>query len=404
MISRVALAAVSLYALLVWPSAACSDELLATSPNGAYRVEVRSEGDSSAPSAPIARPRFVYTLIETETGRAVWARDQERPEAEQGELRAEGYPTRAVLDDAGRVAVLTDTQRFLILDAASGKKVFDAPLPVPGGKETDLLVRCLANGRLMGHMTVGYLLAAGRTRAVNVACFVVRLPWGSRVFLDLQARKFLDPAQVDDALATSADECERQWVLGTLSRFKSAGVPKTKDHQARQEILSAVWLAGVLRIPGAVDSLRQFEKDESFGWTGAGLGVSCRTSELRQLVHLSLRRLEESPRTSSAMLLLGQDANGAQAGEPAPLLSSVRMEDRAARAGEVKVGMTPKELVEAVGPPDCWARGGFEYDMDAASPFTLRVELDERDNRVSKVESLPPAWKEIGPRDWGEAR
>ncbi|MCE9582366.1 MAG: hypothetical protein K8T20_07725, partial [Planctomycetes bacterium] len=283
---------------------------------------------------------------------------------------------------------------------------FQDHLPPPAGEDERRYGEHIGVGNLWGPMTRGYFLSIDPSCSGGPEYFVVRLYWGKRCYLDLKSRCFADSAKVSETLAAAAEAEERKWTVAAIAHFRAAGVPKADPYDVQNEqgeFHAALWLAGVLKIQETVETLRMFEKDEWFGWINSGSAYSYLTLGTRQIIHLSLRRLGEVPKTDAAVRLFWPKGGEKEFDASSYLKSAVTIPERAGRAGILKVGMNPKEVVDAIGEPDWYAADGFEYDMDAASPFTLSVEFDEH-GTVSKVERRPPTWKDGVDRDRSLAR
>jgi hypothetical protein len=164
-------------------------------------------------------------------------------------------------------------------------------------------------------------------------------------------------------------------------------------------------LAAQLQLHDAVPALRELEESEHVGGSGGDWqNERYRDGEinpfnrsqfsLRLRVHLALRLLGEKPRELPCNAF--QCIRRGELAERVDLPSLA--EAREERVGLVKRGMKPLEVLLAVGAPDYVLDPYWEYDIDAARPFTLRLRF--KDGQVlDRIQRQRPArWQRKGSR------
>lgn len=165
-------------------------------------------------------------------------------------------------------------------------------------------------------------------------------------------------------------------------------------------------LAGQLRIAEAVPDLTSLQDSTYIGsYTLSSLTekfdgeVDHRTYltfTMRQVAHLSLRRLGKTPAAEPVLLFEKRFEDHER---DALYIPKFHETPRHTRSDSVRKGMKPEEVLDVVGFPDfVGLRDTWEYDMDTTPPHTLIVTWDER--RVTAVEKRVPAlWEKGTARD-----
>lgn len=159
----------------------------------------------------------------------------------------------------------------------------------------------------------------------------------------------------------------------------------------------------------AIPYLREIEDVDYVGSSGGGWG-DYEPKEggldphvrkdlwVRQLTHLSLRRMGENPGPfpNTYVQTYFEDYRKKTWPEPPALARP-----RADAADAIITGMIPEQVVELIGYPDFITTAGstrWEYDMDSPAPYSLRLYWGQEG--VSKIErEIPPLWKQGNIRD-----
>ena len=370
----------------------------AKSANGKFRLEAKSPANEEGRRAFAAN--FEYTLFDESTGKVVWTRKQPmKKDAEWPTPDGEGSPSGVWVDDDGRAVVFTGWQELFVLEPTAGQKVFQGKIleQFPNGDRKKFVHQTTAGPMWTGNSLWYFLSAEGEAGAKH-RYFVVRPWWGDRVFLDLEATKFLLDAEEGEALRAAADRDDRDWVKESLADVKN--LPECGAAEGcgrRHEVDRAAWLAGVLDVREAIGPLRDLESDTNVNSATSGGGYSYRTFGTRQTVQLALRRLGQAPKGSGSIVLgLEEDPVG---GKPVTPPAEVGAEARVGTAGNVKEGMSAREVVALIGNPDCASGpGGFAWDIDGEKPFTLAIAF--KDGKVRSIQKIdPPEWKAGVARD-----
>lgn len=235
--------------------------------------------------------------------------------------------------------------------------------------------------------------------------FCVRTWWGRRILIDLAVAKQVSERGMEKVLIAAEQDAVVETLRNgvfTLSDRKST-LPSVLRLQA------AIHVAGCLNAKETIPILRKLETaDSETANTLAeyGPGTELKKGEIspqnystfgiRRLVQLSLRRMGEKPLelANTSFRLHGSD----KAFEPRKWAKP-----RAQRADVVKAGMTPIEVLNAIGAPDYVEFGqdikrqgpweaAWRYEMDAESTYTLLVIWDG--HKVKAKEKIRPAlWK-----------
>jgi hypothetical protein len=392
-------------------------DLTVYSPGKKYRLEAKSPDNAGVRKKPFAAS-FVYTMYEEATKAKVWERRQPMKDGQYGAWSDGEYsPTAAYVTDQGNVVVATGHDELFVLSATDGTKV----------GQIDILDQFTEKDRkdYVSNTTAGPMWKGGSRwsflevkdeKGAGALYFVVRPFWERRVVLDVAKGTLVemgdaamcgettlkDPKVPRDAkiagIVRAIRDDEASWALETLGKAARSGLSLT-DSQMRRDVYAAASIVGRRDEKKAVPVLRTLEKFDHVS-SSSSTGVDKRA--LRGIAHTALRRLGETPASEPAITLrVSRRDQGLSTGDP--VVSTVTIKERAAKADGVKVGMTVHELVAAVGLPDFEVEDrsnglALDYDMDASTPFTLRLVLE--DNKVVSVRRIEPAvWKDGYERD-----
>jgi hypothetical protein len=374
-----------------------SDES-ATSPSGKLRLEAKSPDNEGRRRAFASH--FRYTLYEADGTTVRWVHEQPMKKEDGGTYESpdgEGSPSGIWLADDGLAVVYTGWQELFLLEGTKGEKIYQTELLAhfPPNERKDYVHDTTA-GPMWTGMSRWSFLDVKREAGEADRLFVIRPWWGTRLFVDLRAKNVQLADGAAKAWHAAADEADRAWVKVTLAGVGE--LPRCEDGKCgpRHEAEKAAWLAGVLGLKEAVDAIHKMEKDAyCSSSTMGGRGLSWRTCKTRQIAHLALRRLGEAPKFGPAIRWRLEGDLTKNAGTDEVVAT------RKTKVSEVKAGMKLSEVVAQIGHPDYQGtRDSFEYDIDAETPFTLRLVLDEAAGTVQSVERIePPVWKSGLERD-----
>jgi hypothetical protein len=383
-------------------------DVTAVSADGKLRLEAKSPDNAGGRDQPFAK-NFVYVLTEAATGRHLWDR-------KQGER--EGPPLRAFVHDGGWVVVRTGYDELLLFDprgvAALNLDILRDAIPAA---EVKAHVRNTTAGPMWADYSHWYFFTWG-----GRPFFGFRTWWDRRVIISLREAKAVPD---EGAIRHAANAAEREFVLATLQ----AGAKVARKWAAKKlpvyppldtwpwdkvdHLATAVHLAGRTSLKEAAQLLRLVEQVPSSGSSvsahedapaGDLFLASCRIDSTRQQVHLALRRVGERP---AVYPVREMKRAGAARSRDEPYHPPQHATPRARRVDEVSKRSGPKDVVDTIGEPDYLTRPAagdgeadwvWEYDIDADSPYTLRIVWAGRRIRsISKVE--PPSWKDSNKRD-----
>ncbi len=241
--------------------------------------------------------------------------------------------------------------------------------------------------------------------------FGIRPWWGRYILIDVALGKCVPippalSAQWRAAIGHDAIEMLRRGAA------RQAELEKDCCSEIASETMKGAFLVGALRIGEALPLLRQLEPSKSSeksccastGEAPTPPGqIAIRenmTYTLRELVHLSLRRLGEKPAYFPIVLPKIEAVAGGDGGHPpcpAPPFP------RAQRAAGIRTGLSPDEVVKLLSGPDFVGddsanHSTWEYDIDSDRPYTLVLHWKGR--RVGSIERLRPArWQQENVRE-----
>lgn len=349
------------------------------SENGRYEFAAVSP-DNADPKRP--KPfasHFVYTLKDLKTGRVLWQRKQ---------TAEYSSPQSAWVRDDGWCVVRAGSLEFIDPQGTLLGRVGLLGQPEVSKEEYEKYVRETTAGPMWGAFSLWYFVQAGERD-----CFVIRTWWGRRMICSVrQGAKLAEDAEIRAA----CEAYERAYVLRELRK----GIGNRKKWEGDEcccpeaaPVQTAAFLAGKLKVVEAVPLLLQLQNSPYSGSSSSGNcayqplknGIKAdenRTFDLRQIVHLSLRRLSVLP-DASACTELG-DYN-------TPYRIPPLARPRAENVGNLGKKMRPEQVLALVGAPDFIDQGVWYYDMDTSKPYTLLITWG-RDGVDSIRRETPPLW------------
>ncbi len=390
-----------------WATDRIFRDIVAASPNGRYRVEARSPDNAPGGQGGRAfrafQASFVYSCTDTESGQTLWTRKQPMEDPTKPGavvLGKEGSPVRIYVSDSGWTVICTGWDELISVDpnGVDGCHIGLLSAAMTEDERKNYVVRTTAGPMWQGHSLWYFLETDGRR------LFVIRPWWGRHIIVDIAGGALL---QEDPAVSAAVLAHEREFVLTKLKK----GIETRKDWEenanhdreaaeAALDDLTAAYLAGKLGVREAVPLLRQLEGSplnlaSSTAWSEekpAEGGVdrsSWDEMTMRRVVHLSLRRLGETPGPyPGTRFFVYHEKPGNLERYPTP---EVKL-PRAQSVGKVRKGMTPEQVLATIGAPDFNERDVWYYDMDTTDPFTLCVRW--RKNALQGVVQVrPPLWQ-----------
>lgn len=378
-------------------------DLSVTSPGAYWRLEAKSPDNADGQRRPFQR-NFTYTLTDTRTQKPAWTRKQTANEAS---------PVAAWVNDEGWAVIRTGWDELMVFEPAAGRQTGSVKIleQFPADESAQYVHQTTA-GPMWAQSALWYFADID-----GAAHFVVRAWWGRRILVELDTGKVTRDAGPAHDAALAA---ERADIVATLRRAAEGGEPpvdpKTgehQDHELMRDVMTAAHYAGREGVREAIPFLKLLEPWSYVGsWSTVPMFLDKPLPEgsvdpfswgeftLRFKVQTALRRLDATPAGLPATFFSIESHDRAQRDRVEMVLDR----PRADRAGRVKPGMSPLEVLEAVNAPDAVVSvertRAWEYDMDDAEPYTLRV-VWTTDNppTVSEVKRLPPQWREGAIRD-----
>ena len=229
--------------------------------------------------------------------------------------------------------------------------------------------------------------------------------------LDLEAGRLVE---LSDRISADAQAYELAYVLKNLA----TGVEKFEELEQGHcdedfwRVRNAAYLAGRVQATDAIPMLQKLQESSYCGSsTTGGIGMfeefegevnphSYSTFSLRQVVHLSLRRLGETPKP---LPIYAFDVEHEAYEKDFPYRLKALGAPRSENVGKVVKGMKAEQVLDLIGSPDEIGYAKWEYDIDGAEPFTLVVSWDVR--TVTDVLKVKPVrWKDGFVRDEGIVR
>ncbi len=383
-------------------------DITVESPSKRYKVEAKSP-DNLPSGWHRFQASFVYTCRDSTAGKLLWTRKQamEKP-VPLGDNSAlmyrspkEASPVDIFVSNTGWTVIRTGWDELIAVDSAGHDRTRIKLLSEAFTEEDDKYVHQTTAGPMWSGYSLWYFLDVD-----GQALFIVRPWWGRRVMVNLETGKLV---QASAAVFAGALAYERNYVLAELSK----GVdnrPQWDNEEAGESvwpILNASYLAGRIQVKEAIPFLEKLQDSPLSGSsTSGGLGWlerfdgevnphSYGTFTLRQVIHLSLRRLGKVPKPLplNQFDLQYEDRKKNRPYVPKPLSVA-----REANADKVKKGMKAEQVLDLLGAPDFVGYKTWEYDMDSSAPFSLIVNWDVR-HVLDIQKKMPALWKEDFARD-----
>ena len=392
-------------------------DITVESPSKKFKIEAVSPDNAVAESrfGPSWQASFVYTFRNTEKNEVLWTRKQPMEtrkhlpgppgHGKTYTIPAEESPVSIFVSDAGWTVIQTDRDELIVVDIA-GKDRGVLGLLKDGLTEKEkeeYVVRSTGGPRWKG-CSLWYFLDTGEQ-----PLFVVTPWWGRRIVLDLKSGRQI-PETPD--IAKQAVLCEKNFVLAELQRDASAlDWPRSREYKRDEHraasreyrrFMTAAYVAGRNKITEAIPMLEELQYSSLAGISSIGHlrknfsgEVDPRaysTFPLRQVAHLSLRRLGKTPEQLPATQLRVRYGNV----QSYPYVAKETDVPRAANAGKIKSGMTPEEVLDLIGEPDYVGLeddGTWGYNMDAEIPFTLLVHWGDERRAVRVEQKTPALWQ-----------
>lgn len=377
-------------------------DLTQTSADGTLRVEARSIDNQPTAKekhrfAGINSRNFVYSLYADDGKRLLWQRKLDLPP-----------PIRLLLDNSGWVVAEIADLKLAVLRPETGEIAMqlDLEILIPSDERRRFVTET-TGGPIWDHLSRWYFHTNDDKR-----WFVLRCWWGRRIVIDLQD---LELVRVTGKWETLLDQDDRKFVRRMLRGYdmpRFRGLDEEAKWETRRELITAVYLAGKLRMKEALPAIRGLAAtitDFSLCYsmeppTFESEKIDRRVYEVSrnlQLLKLSSRRLGE-PLIDVPAIRFPTKTTESQVERR---FAIVGRDDRARDFSRIKPGMTPTEVVESIGEPDCVPSfvgpDCWDYDVDVAQPFTLRVIWgSEEEQLVREVKRFdPPLWKKECERD-----
>lgn len=383
------------------------DDISAESPSRQYRVEAKSPDNTDKTGQRAFQASFVYNCRDMTTKKVLWTRQQPMGEPlliEDTSIKRplEASPVAIFVSDAGWTMIWNGAHELIAVDS-SGRDRCRIAILTEGftDEENSEYVHLTTAGPSWTGYSHWYFLDVGESRL-----FVVCPWWGRRIVVNLESGQVLEMTL--DVLR-KAEAAERRYVIAELAKGVETRKNWDKDEssQAIWPILTAAYLAGRLPVSEAGDYLAQLQDSSYSGSsTGGGLGLgerfegqvnphSYHTFTLRQVAHLSLRRLGKTPRPLPAHQF---DVHFKEYEKNHPYVPKLPFAPRANNTNKITPGMNAEKILDLIGSPDFVSYDTWEYDMDADPPFSLILKWNSR-YVVDVQKKSPPLWKEGFVRD-----
>ena len=368
-----------------------SDET-AISGNGRYLVEGKSPSNAEGKKRIPFQGNFMYTLTDLKTEEVLWRRGQEY----------EGPCVSLYVDNEGWVVIVTSTDsnavgNGLIVVNPKGVDVGTARILEDGftEEEREQYVHNTTIGPMWGAFSRWYFAQTHDKRL-----FVIRPWWDRRIIVDMERGAVIaeDKTVAEICAALESDFVLRELKKGVETRWLWEN---GEDRETKRSTQEAIYLAGKLKLIEAVSYLRILEDSPYVGrYCSASREKHNKPIEgrvtrweweeltVRRLVHLSLRRLGETPGffPCTRFEVYYEDYEKRYIYHVPP-----PNKGRSQGAKQVKVGMSLEGVLDTLGGPDSIDADVWYYDIDASDPYTLAVEWDGA--KVTEIEKhRPPFW------------
>jgi hypothetical protein len=391
--------AVALSTSTSWATIRFFPDLVAQSPNQRYRVEARSPGNREK-RGWVFDSGFTFRCIDTKTNKTLWTRRQatRKVVGEDGPGLGdftEGFPVGLYVDDSAWVVIRTGWGSLIGVDSTGKDRwkigIFSELMSKEDAKK--YVVHSSAGPIWTGN-AMWYFADAGDTKI-----FVIRPWWGTRMLVDVDEGKI---KELDEPLSAALLKIERGTALKVL-REGLRNRPRWEggeNYAALRPVLKASYLVGRLGVKEAVPCLRELEDVDIVcssvsSWSDYRPAINAvsphtwREFTVRQIVHVSLRRLGEKPGGQPCTWFQIHDEDYDQIRYyETPQLTRPRLEGLA----QLTKRMKPEEVLSHVGAPDFVNNGTWYYDMDADEPFTLGLRWGRKGLGEIKKHT-PPLWQ-----------
>ncbi|XZE20164.1 hypothetical protein SH449x_000022 [Pirellulaceae bacterium SH449] len=354
-------------------------DIHAQSSNGEWRVEAVSP-DNRRKGSRGWQKDFVYSLHRE--GKKIW----ERKQAEQS-VR-EDSPVGISVSDDGWVAIYTGGDQLLFVDVNGQNRgrVPSVKINLTDKERSEFKVWTIEGMSWSPFSIWRFVNFDSRT------LFVVYTWWGGGIVFDPVTG---DSVRIIPTIEASIRKYQIEYCRTLLENSNADILWDDVD----QEVLVAALLAGQLGMKETIRDLRRLQHSEYSDRSGGVLGLEMehgavdpfftRQFTLRQICHLSLRRLGESPRALHVheFLLVGTDN----------YFNPPAQEDREKMLDFVKSGMSPEEVLDILGSPDFIYYPEWSYDLDGKSPATAKISW--KNGKVTDVSLSEPLWLQGKKRD-----
>ena len=375
------------------------------SPNGRYRIDAKSPENHDGNGLPCAAANFTYTLTDTTTQKTLWQRKQPMTRAKGNPVsyRTEDSPLQVFVNDDGLVAAHLSEHTLLFLDPADGQKRGDAKvLKAFPESQQQRFVRYTSAGSIWEQSSEWFFLPVPAADNLPPATyFVIRPFWNHRLVIDVATAKHVDlgnyaSVSSADALATAAIPIKRILTCTIAEETRRAlaavaAAPQSlineNDFRAYWEIYTGFHTIDSLELTDAGRSLHDLET--GFGDTDNSI------RELRAKLRQTLRSAGKTPAPGHGVILYPRyrEANSIRADMQHPYRLTAAPAQRIANAPKLTVGMSAKEFTDLIGCPDAEVSDGgraYDYDIDAATPYTVRLVLSSDFQSIESIKIITP--------------
>lgn len=333
------------------------------SANKKYKVEAKSPDNEESKSDSSKRrvafqSKFTYTCTEVESGRVLWTRPQDKDEAS---------PTSIYLSDEAWTVIHTGWDQLICVDPKGVTTGVVNILDFFNAKERSTYVINSTAGELWQGNSFSYHANIG-----DKVLFTVRPWWGSRVVVDLIKGQTVYP---DERLKKLLESHEATLIMKEFERAFAK-----RDELGDSNCSTWAYLSGVYKLNAAIPMLRALESSSDGGGSVSSTGfvkvdgrinpLNHSYNTLRQVVHLSLRRLGEHPVVFPATSF---DIEYHDYTRNTPFVYPPLTIPRHLNAEKVKMGMSPESIIGLVGEPDFVMDSRWEYDLDTTPSSSLIV-------------------------------
>lgn len=354
-------------------------DIHAQSSNGEWRVDAVSP-ENQLGGRRAWQKDFVYSLHRE--GEKIWERKQ------SAQSVPEDSPVGISVSDDGWVAIHTGGDQLLFVDVNGQNRGRVANIKNNLADKDRREFKAWAIEGMSWHPFSIWRFVNFESRRL----FVVYTWWGGGIVFDSETGASVP---ISPSIETSIRKYQIEYCL-TLLENSNADV---LWDDVEEEVLAAALLAGQLGMKEAIRDLRRLQHSEYSYRSGRGLGIETEQGAvdpfvathftLRQICHLSLRRLGECPHALPAheFSTAGTDH----------YFKPPAQEDREKKLDFVKSGMSPEEVLDILGSPDFIYYPEWSYDLDGKSPATAKISW--KNGKVIDVSLSEPQWLKGKNRD-----